>query len=384
MDERDIQRLLLEILYAALNGTPWEPGDRALLTQDVLTTLYRLAKRHDLAHIVSQILHDSQVPVDANLKKQLQSDAVMSVYRCEQLKFAGEEIGAIFEQAEIPYIPLKGSVIRPYYPLDSMRTSCDIDVLVHEDRLEQAIAALEEKGYTRGKRRYHDVAMYSPNRIHLELHFHIREHRDNLDTVLQEAWNYAVCTQGQRYDFRKDFFTFHLYAHAAYHFLSGGCGLRTLMDFWVMEHRMDCPCTCAKELLQQAGIYRFAEEMSGLANRCFTEKDSEVVSDAVLQYIFQGGVYGSAENSSTVKKTETQSAAAYLVKRLFMPYESMTIAYPVLKRAPYLLPFCWMARWGTALFGGKSKRVASEISRFQRVSDVAVAEVDDIRSRLEI
>lgn len=288
------------------------------------------------------------------------------------------------EQAAIPYIPLKGSVIRPYYPLDSMRTSCDIDVLVQEDRLEDAIAALEAKGYRRGKRRYHDVAMYSPNHIHLELHFHIREHRDDLDAVLREAWKYATPTQGQRYDFQKGFFTFHLYAHAAYHFLSGGCGLRTLMDLWIMEHRMDRPYTCATELLQQAGIYRFAEEMSRLANRCFTEKDDDVLSDAVLQYLFHGGVYGSAENSSTVKKAETGSAAAYVMKRLFLPYESMTVLYPVLKKVPCLLPFCWITRWGAALFGGKSQRFTSEISRFQRVPDSAVAEVETIRSRLEI
>ncbi|MBO4954226.1 MAG: nucleotidyltransferase family protein, partial [Clostridia bacterium] len=36
----------------------------------------------------------------------------------------------------IDFMPLKGAVIRQYYPEPWMRTSCDIDIHVKKDRLE--------------------------------------------------------------------------------------------------------------------------------------------------------------------------------------------------------------------------------------------------------
>ena len=41
------------------------------------------------------------------------------------------------EKAQIPFVPLKGSVIRKYYPEAWMRTSSDIDVLVHKEDVEK-------------------------------------------------------------------------------------------------------------------------------------------------------------------------------------------------------------------------------------------------------
>ena len=71
----------------------------------------------------------------------------MSVYRNEQIKYAFAQICDTFELSSIPYIPLKGSVIRPYYPKESMRTSCDIDILVKEENHEAAIDVLVQRGF---------------------------------------------------------------------------------------------------------------------------------------------------------------------------------------------------------------------------------------------
>lgn len=68
------------------------------------------------------------------------------------MKSAFRDICSIFDKIKIAYIPLKGAVIRPYYPYDSMRTSCDIDILIHEEDLELAIKNLIEKGYKCGEK----------------------------------------------------------------------------------------------------------------------------------------------------------------------------------------------------------------------------------------
>lgn len=382
MDEKEVQHILIEILYAAVNEVEDSESIKEKITPDMLLSVYRLAKRHDLAHVVSNFVYRNKIEIDQELQARLQREEIMSVYRNEQMKYSFREICGVFDEAGIEYIPLKGSVIRPYYPYESMRTSCDIDILIHENDLETAVNSLETKGYRCGDRNYHDVSLYSPSKIHLELHFNIQENMDNLDAVLKDAWGYAIPTNSSQYAFSKEFFAFHIFAHMAYHFVSGGCGIRSLLDIWVLEHKMGISYSCAKVLLEKAGIYQFAAEMSKLAELCFTQNNRDTFSDTVLKYIFQGGVYGSAENHIAVDKSKNGGSAGYAVKRLFLPYKSMVIAFPYLKKAPYLLPFCWVVRWIKAIFGGKSKRIISEMSCANNISDEKLKEVSAICSRL--
>lgn len=89
--------------------------------------------------------------------------------------YALETIKSCFEKHDIEYILLKGSVLRDLYPDKWMRTSCDIDVLIKEEKLERAVSALEqETDFRYIKRLYHDVSLSTYN-VHLELHFSIKE-----------------------------------------------------------------------------------------------------------------------------------------------------------------------------------------------------------------
>lgn len=382
MEQKEVQHIFTEILYLTVNEIQNFDDIKHKITPDVLSSVYQLAKKHDLAHVISDFVYRAGIDVGGELQLKLQREALISVYRCEHMNYAFEEICGAFDKAGISYIPLKGSVLRPYYPYESMRTSCDIDILIHENDLDTAIVSLEAKGYCCGERNYHDVSLYSSDKIHLELHFSIQENMDGLDSVLKDAWKYAVPISNTRYAFSNDFFAFHMFAHMAYHFVSGGCGIRSLLDIWVMEHKMCVSCLSAKALLEKAGIYQFAVEMSDIAEQCFTNNSGDDFADSVLKYIFQGGVYGNSENHIAVDKSKSQSSVIYAIKRLFLPYKYMVISYPILKKAPYLLPFCWIVRLVKAVFSGKSKQIASEMSRVNNISDDTVKEVADICSRL--
>jgi len=382
MDEMMVQHILIDILHSTINEMDKNDSFKQKITPDILASVYRLAKKHDLAHILSEFVYHNEIDIPNELQAQLQKEAVIAVYRQEQMKRAYEEICRAFEDAEIVYIPLKGSVIRPFYPDESIRTSCDIDILIHEEDLKTAIGTLQTRGYLCEKPNYHDVSLYSPNKVHLELHFNIQENMDHLDAVLKNAWDYAVPVNRTQYAFSKEFFAFHIFAHMAYHFVHGGCGIRSLLDIWVMEHKMGIPFSCAKSLLTKAGIYQFASEMSKLAELCFTLNNSDTFSDSVLKYIFQGGVYGSAENHIAVDKTKSKNSVLYAINRLFLPYKSMAISYPILKKAPYLLPFCWALRWIKVILDGKTKRIVSEMSCVNNMSDEKVEEVAAICLRL--
>ncbi len=382
MEIKAIEDIFIKILRSELTETELDDSVKEQLTPDVVSALYSLADRHDLAHIVFYSLHKCGLKSDDAMYSKFNQKVIMSVYRNEQMKYAYNQICDIFNKESIPYIPLKGLVIRPYYPKDSMRTSCDIDILVKEENLESAIDSLVQNGFNCGERHYHDVSLFSPANIHLELHFNIQENIDKLDAVLKDAWRHTKLTDGSRYEFTDEFFVFHMFAHMSYHFLGGGCGIKSLMDIWVMEHRMGVTYESARELLEKAGIYRFAAEISKLAEICFSGEPKDEFSDTILSYIFSGGIYGTSQNKIAVKKSKNKSTIIYSLQRLFMPYKSMVITYPILKKLPILLPFCWVARFFKMLFEGKSKSALGEIKTANNVTDDQISVIVQMREYL--
>ena len=379
---RSHHHLLMQIIGSML----CEATDNAELvenlTRDAIIPVCGLAKKHDLAHIVARFISQNGIDIDPALNDKLQREDYLAVYRNRQMGHTYADICAAFDEAQIDYLPLKGSVIRAFYPYESMRTSCDIDILVKEGDVDAAVACLVARGYTAGERNYHDVSLYSPSKIHLELHFSILENIDSLDSVLVDVWKYARKTEGHKYELSPEFLYYHFAAHMAYHFLAGGCGIKSLMDLWILEHKMGLSIENAKELLEKGGIYKFAIEMQEIANKCFAGEELDELSERVFGYIHSGGVYGNAENKIAVHRRENKGTLSYIVYRLFPPYRVIVHSYPVLKKAPILLPFCWVARWIRALFKGKATTLASQVSVSAGLDDGKIREVADICTHL--
>ena len=113
----------------------------------------RLAKLHDVAPFIYDLEQDRNklLPIMA---------------RMIRLNHAAETMQAILEEACIDHIPMKGAVIRALYPQMWMRTSCDVDILIHEEDLDRATKAFVAHGYQMRKRNYHDVSLFSQDGVH--------------------------------------------------------------------------------------------------------------------------------------------------------------------------------------------------------------------------
>ena len=166
MDEIEIQSALTQIFGAALRGEKADAAVSEFLTQETIPAVYKMAKKHSLGHVVSRYLFAAGVELEPEMAMKLQRDELMTVYQFERMQYSFREICTAFDEAQIPYIPLKGSVLRPYYPDEYIRTSCDIDILVHEADLDMAVRILEDKGYRCGERHYHGVHALCDHVLH--------------------------------------------------------------------------------------------------------------------------------------------------------------------------------------------------------------------------
>lgn len=382
-----LANILFALLRAEVCGTEPDESCKEALTPEVLPRLYALAKHHDLAHIVAAALDRLGLLSDDEVSEKFRKQQFVAVYRYERLQYELTQVSGVLEDAGIAFVPLKGSVLRQYYPEPWMRTSCDIDILVHEEDLDRAAEVLVSRiEYRKENKGSHDLQMFSPSGIHLELHYNLIEeiYDEGAHRLLSGVWEYLQPEEGYQYRFRMTDAMFYFYhvAHMAKHFSHGGCGIRPFMDLWILEHRMEHSDEARNELLEQGGLRKFAEAGRALSEVWFAGESEDELSGQMANYILTGGVYGNLDNMVAVQRTQRGGKLRYLLSRVFLPYEVIKFHYPVLEKHRWLTPFYEVRRWFKLLQRGRMKRSLHELNVTASISGENAAQTDDLIRKL--
>ena len=375
MKEKDGSMTTIELLFALLRseicGTSVTLPET--LSNETLSELYRISKSHDLSHIISSALYKAGVLGTDEISQKLLNAQLLSVYRCEQLKHTLKEIGSAFEKEKIPYIPLKGSVLRSFYPEEWMRTSCDIDILVHQGDVDNATSILvNQLGYTNKGKNSHDVQMYTPNGIHVELHYELVEdgRANSASTVLVDVWEHAATTEGYAYrnTMSMEMFYFYHIAHMAKHFESGGCGIRPFIDLWIIDHIDGLNYGKCSELLAKGQLMKFAEAARKLSSVWLEGDEIDSLSQQMEDYILRGGVYGTTANRITIQQQKKGGKIKYAISRIFLPYDVIKLQFPILQKHRWLTPVLEVYRWIKLLCCGRARRSFEELQYNKNIS----------------
>ena len=361
-----------------------------------LAEIYQLSKAHDVAHLVGDALNKSGVfenfPDDideneraaiAKVKEKFDEQIFTAVYRYETINYELEQICKTLEEAKIQFIPLKGSVIRKYYPEPWMRTSCDIDILVHENDIEKAMSFLVKKsGVACETKGSHDVGLFL-NSVHIELHYSLIESDvvGKADIPLQNVWNYAQQKkQTSQYTLCEEMFYYYHIAHMAKHFMHGGCGIRPFIDLWLYNRANVVNRDKRSELLLDGGLSKFAEKAETLSLVWFGNKEHDATTQEMEDFILRGGVYGTFDNSVIIQQSKKRGKFYYVLSRIFLPYKTLTKYYPKLKKYKWLLPFYEVKRWLEILF---SKRIKHGIREFSISNNIKKEEYEATQHMIE-
>ena len=367
--DTETMKLFFALLRSAIGGGDLTEEERALYAPERLARMAQVAKQHDVLYLLAHGLKQNGLLDGGEVGQRLENEIFKAVYRCEQLRHELGRICEVLEAAEIPFLPLKGSVLRDLYPEAWMRTSCDIDVLVHKEQIDAAVAQLCERcGYRYESKNYHDISLLSPIGVHLELHFSICENTEQLDRLLALCWDYAEQENGCRYRFKPEFFMFHQTAHIAYHFLHGGCGIRPILDLWLLERVFPYDREKYRAMLDTCELGTFADNLVHLSRVWLCGADYTETDRRMETYILCGGVYGTMENSVRIGQGQRGGRLRYIIARIFLPYDTLKIAYPILEKHRWLLPLMEVRRWGKLLFCGGFRRSVRELKINQSIS----------------
>ena len=307
----------------------------------------------------------------------------------ERQNFEINRLFKLFEENKIDYLPLKGTLLKRMYPKSEMRIMSDADILIRTEQHDAIRPIMLDLGYAEKIESNHEFVWEKGN-IVFELHKRlIPSYNKDYYNYYGDGWRLAVpssdnCT---RYEMSAEDEMIYIFTHYAKHYRDAGVGIKHILDLWVYKSykpELDNDYILAELKKLQLDVF-YKHTMNTLevwfGNGTPTEQ-TKLISDV----IFNSGVYGThrahvLSDAVKISKTVGSSQKTKLKKTLemvFLPYSSMTMKYPFLKKAPVLLPIMWVVRWFEAIF---IKKGAIRNNR-DNLKILSVENIDDYQSAL--
>lgn len=340
------------LLSSVLNGA--EPV--AMPEGMTLEGLYAYQNEQDVSNMAYVALQ--KLGFSAGQLKELQEDYKLNMLREARFELGGQQVFDAFEKAEINFLPLKGAILKNYYPNPALRTFTDIDIYVGKD-FEKAEKVLFELGYEKtGFDEHNDVGYSKKPSLHIELHKELFPDDYDFEGYFDEPFKHTDLKDGYKYYhlYKTDDFFIHVLCHLYKHFTFGGCGLRQYLDIYVMTKKMELDMDYIRSELRSFGMEGFLDTTLKLDRFFFDgeKPDDELIE--IAEFVFNNSTFGNAENRLVLdydkqngEKRTLWGNITYFMDRWQLKYSQMIPRYKVLKYLPFLLPFCWIHKLLTAL-----------------------------------
>ncbi len=360
----DASSIMIALIKSVLRGKSERESWAELESAEACEKLYTISNSHDLAHFVGYAINKLGIKVPEAYKNKFLQEQMVAVYRYEGQNYELGRACDALEKAGVKHVPLKGSVIRAFYPEPWLRTSCDIDILVDEKDLPVAINAITEacSGRVEDTTVYHDVSIFTDSNVHIELHFRLHGYQEAHNEMFEKTWENALPVKGFtfKHEFTDEFLFAHIVEHMASHFFSGGSGVKPFMDLWVLRQNLHIDQTKLDALLDMSTLTKFYQSVVSLSEAWFGDGKHDELTAELANFILKGGVYGTLEQKVAVSQFQNGGKFCNLMRRIFFPYKMMILRYPSLKKCPPLYPVYIVIRWFAVLFGKYRKQAFKE------------------------
>lgn len=355
-------------------------GEKTVLPSDFNpTSALSLAKRHQIVPLIYYGITNSEIKVPENIFTDIENITYQSIAVSHNQLFELENLYKAFEESGIEYMPLKGAVIKNLYPKPEMRTMGDADILIRQEQYGEIRVAMQSLGFTEVIESDHEL-IWNKNNIHLELHKRlIPSYNKDYYEYYGNGWKLAIPEKGFRYKMSDEDTFVYLFTHYAKHYRDGGIGIRHITDLYVyLSAKPNLNKTYIETELEKLKLLEFYNNTVHTLDVWFKGEKPDEMSDFITGKIFESGSYGTYVSHivSGAYKASGTGKNARLKKAfglIFLPYKYMVDKYPVLKKAPFLLPIMWIVRIADVIFNKRDK-IAKQRKTLDYITDEKISE----------
>lgn len=361
---------MIHLLSCALNG-------KKPRTQEGIdySALLSLAKKHQIYNIIYPLLSDMPSVPD-KYKDDFRSYHLSEVSRMLVINNEREMIYDELDEKGIKYMPLKGLIIKHYYPKESMRQMSDNDILFDFSFRDDVADIMKKAGYKTMATGENSDDYHKAPYCTFEFHRSLFYKQKDFCPVFDNIWDNATVDENHPYMYHMGLEDTYIYSvcHMYKHYSTAGCGIRFLADHYLFlkKENEKLNWNYINNFFEKWNISDFEKSTRQLAFKLY---DEEMLTDdeiALLETFINFGIFGDGKirlantiNALAENSSIDSAKKKYLLYRLFPPKEKMIADYRALEKRPYLLPFYYIYR----LFKGakNSKKTMSEINSIKNV-----------------
>lgn len=356
MTREEYQALMEDMIYLVFCAVNEIIPDKKRVESANLPILYKAAESHLLTAAVAFALDSAGIHDTAFIQAKAKAIRKIALMDADMAV-----IFAKMDKAGIWYMPLKGTVLKDYYPKFGMREMSDHDILFDASRANEVKQIMIGMGYDAEHfgSGNHDCYYKEPV-SNFEMHrslFGIM-HEEKLHEYYSDVKTRLLPDEGSTcgYHFSPEDFYIYMIAHEYKHYSNGGTGLRSLLDTYVYLNKVTIDKDYVAAETEKLGIREFEELNRSLSVHLFAdgmtlESLPEKERD-MLSFVQKSGTYGTLEHSikNKMKKVVGKSGKVtagmkmkYYLSRLFPRQEVLSSWYPPAK-FKVLVPFVWLYR----------------------------------------
>lgn len=365
---------LIHIVKNILHGNSDDRSGKAINYSNIL----KIAKKNSIANTVADVINEREnVPEDIKENFLKKKEVVVSKQRLTDYHL--QELFSSLDRHRIRGLFFKGTLLRCLYPEAYMRSMGDVDVYADQKDMEAVFELMTASDCETDRMGSGNHYVYTKSRyIKIEFHPELVSMKSEYGKIFKgihpeaesipsyiDIWAHTLPIDDNEYarQFTPEYHYLYIIMHMANHFLGGGTGIRSVMDVWVMNQHYHEEWNREKieELLADYGLLTFERFALALADKWFEFEAVDYIPDVLTEgsgidvaeleqfeeYILNSGTYGDLNQSLAREMdygTGKVSQIRFLFSRFFLPYKTMKNIYPVLEKAPVLLPVYWPYR----------------------------------------
>lgn len=332
---------------AKIHDVDWELMYRLARKQNVVALGYEAARSYTGTSKPSQ-----------ELMKKWKALSDQSTMQCLYQQAAQEELAEAFDRVKIPFIFLKGALLRNLYPRPDLRSMADIDMLIHEKDAQRIAHIMKKYGYMEKEigSRNEDIYYKDPC-VTIEIHRQPFWKEKDWNQYLEKSWLNSPEKKSDIWDIAlslEDYY-FYLLGHFIHHLReNGGAGIKIYLDMELFLHNFGDKMDRQKlnEVLNWSGLTEFENNLNDLVNAWNCGNLQEKLTKNWTKYVVESGAYKNMDNfiilnpafKNNSSHTGKRYKLSYVWRRLFPAYQEMCHIYPFAEKGIYTYPYCWVRR----------------------------------------
>lgn len=353
--------------------------------------LLRLSVSHKLTVLVNEAVQRSDDGLFSEEdKKQFKIAALRAIRVNLLLDYETKQILSLLEDNQLTYMPLKGYVLKKYYPRTDMRQMGDIDILMDAKDADKIHEIMLTSGYQcrSFNKTHHDTYFKTP--------FYLYEFHRNLFLGAEKKWeayyqdisHYLVHKSGHEYQLAPEEMYIYIVLHSLKHFLDRGTGIRFLTDIYFYLRSVKVDMEYIDHKMKKLGVQSYERLFRNLAFKLLSAESeghdwklSKAESKALYE-LQRSGAYGSSEVAVTHRmerlvtgKHGKMAKPVYVFKRIFIIPEIYKIRYPFLYKSFVLRIVIVVIRAMNAM-KNKQKLIAGELKALKKHTAADSSEED--------